>query len=89
MRTNEPKTPLLALLRMLDADQRLQLAADAEVRLDYLYKLAGCDRKRCNADMASRIEAATRKMATRTARTKVPTKVITVAELGTMCQCVE
>ena len=84
MRTNEPKTPLLKLLRMLTDEQRDQLAADAEVRKDYLYKLASCNRKQCKADMAVRIEAATKKMRE---RTKQKTPVITVAELGSMCSC--
>lgn len=89
MRTNEPKTPLLALLRQLTPEQREQLAADAETRVDYLYALASCTRKSCKAALASRIEKATEAMAKRTAKTDSPTAVITVAQLGTMCDCAE
>jgi hypothetical protein len=86
MRTNEPKTKLLALLRALSPEQREQLAQDCETRVSYLYSLAGCIRKQCKADKAAKIEAATRKM---NQRTKGKTPVITVTELGTMCQCAE
>jgi hypothetical protein len=85
MRTNEPKTPLLALLRLLTAEQREQLAKDAGTRVDYLYALGSCTRKSCKAALAARIEAATRKMALVT----TITPVITVAELGAMCDCVD
>lgn len=84
MRTNEPKTPLLALLRQLTPEQREQLAADAGTRVDYLYALGSCTRKQCKAHKAALIEAATKKMRERT-RGKTP--VITVSELGTMCSC--
>lgn len=84
MRTNDPQTPLLALLRMLTPEQRDTLADDAQTRVDYLYKLASCSRKQCKADLAVRIEEATKKMRSAT-RGKTP--VITVAQLGTMCSC--
>ncbi len=89
MRTNEPKTPLLALLRQLTPEQREQLADDAGTRVDYLYALGSCTRKSCKAKLAAAIEQATRLMAERTKKTEVPTAVITVAELGSMCDCVE
>lgn len=89
MRTNPPKTPLLALLRQLTEDQRTQLAQDAGTRVDYLYALASCTRKSCKAKLAAGIEQATRLMAERTKKTDTPTAVITVAELGSMCECVE
>ncbi len=84
MRTNDPQTPLLALLRMLTPDQRETLAADAGTRVDYLYKLASCSRKQCKADLAVRIEEATKKMRS-ASRGKTP--VVTVAQLGSMCAC--
>lgn len=89
MRTNEPKTPLLALLRQLTPEQREQLAADAETRVDYLYALGSCTRKSCKAALAARIQKATEMMAARTAKSETPTAAITVAELGSMCDCVE
>lgn len=84
MRTNEPKTPLLALLRMLTPEQREQFGEDCETNVTYLYQLATCTRKQCKADKAVLIEAASKKMRERT-RGKTP--VITVVELATMCQC--
>lgn len=87
MRTNDPKTPLLALLRQLTAEQREQFAEDCGTRVDYLYQLAGCIRKQCRTKLAMKIEAATRLMAERTLLTTDPTPVITVAELATMCDC--
>ena len=89
MRTNEPKTPLLALLRKLTPSQRTELAELAGTRVDYLYALASCTRKSCKAALAARIEEATRVLAARTKRSKNPTRVITVAELGSMCEYVE
>lgn len=81
MRTNEPKTPLLALLRALSPEQREQFAIDAETPVSYLYSLASCTRKQCKINKAVKIEAATKLMRQRTKTTPV----ITVAELGTMC----
>lgn len=89
MRTNEPKTPLLALLRQLSPEQREQLAADAGTRVDYLYALGSCTRKSCKAKLAADIEKASRLMAERTKKSETPTAVITVVELGSMCECVE
>ncbi len=86
MRTSEPKTPLIALLRALTPDQREQLAADAGTTVGYLYALGSCTRQACRADLASRIADATVKMSK---RTKGVTAAIDVATLGTMCQCVE
>jgi len=86
MRTNEPKTPLLALLRMLTPEQREQFGADCETDVSYLYALASCTRKQCKADKAAKIEAATREMHR---RTKGKTPIVTVAQLGTMCQCAD
>lgn len=82
MRTNEPKTPLLALLRMLTPEERWQLAFDAGTTVSYLYSLAGCTRKQCRADKAVKIEEATRLMR-KAKRGKTP--IITVTELATMC----
>lgn len=87
MRNNDPKTPLLALLRQLSPEQREQLAADAGTRVDYLYQLASCVRKRCGTKLGLNIEAATKLMAERTLLTTTPTQVITIAELAVMCDC--
>lgn len=82
MRKNEPKTPLLALLRKLTADQRVQLADDADTSVSYLYSLASCQRSSCSTTLALQIERATEKMCKRTGG---ETAIVTVHELGTMC----
>ena len=82
MRKNEPKTPLLALLRQLTDEQREQLAADAGTSVSYLYSLASCQRTSCGTALALQIEKATERMCDRTGG---QTAVVTVRELGTMC----
>ncbi len=81
MRNNEPKTPLLALLRALENDERrdefAQLAGTSRL---YLYQLASCKRKSCRTDLAMRIAAASETVAK-----KYGTPAIDVATLGTMC----
>ena len=84
MRTNTPRTPLLALLRSLTAEQRAQLALDAETKVSYLYSLASCQRgarQCCSAALALRIEQATIKMNEATGETII----VTQTELATMC----
>lgn len=82
MRKNEPKTPLLALLRKLTVEQRQQLADDAVTSVSYLYSLASCQRDSCGSDLALAIERATEKMCERTGG---ETPIVTMRELATMC----
>lgn len=82
MRKNDPKTPLLALMRVLTDEQRKQLAEDAATSVSYLYSLASCQRAACGSALAQRIERATMKMSERTLGL---TPVVTMAELATMC----
>ncbi len=82
MRKNEPKTPLLALLRQLTDEQRQQLADDAVTSVSYLYSLASCQRDNCGAGLALQIEKATEKMCERTGGV---TAIVTMRELATMC----
>lgn len=82
IRRSAPRTPLLALLRQLTADQRVQLADDAGTSVSYLYSLASCQRTSCSTALALQIERATEKMCQRTGG---ETAIVTVHELGTMC----
>lgn len=81
---NPPTTPLLALLRQLTQEQRVELVRLSKTRLTYLYALGGCGRTSCKADKAVRIEAATRAL-----NKKYQTPVVTMQQLATMCECVE
>jgi hypothetical protein len=82
MRKNEPKTPLLALLRSLTEAQRLQLAEDASTSVSYLYALGSCQRSACGATLAMQIEKATEKMCERTGGA---TAIVNMRDLATMC----
>jgi hypothetical protein len=82
MRKNNPKTPLLALLRSLTPEQREQLAKDAETSVSYLYSLAGCQRSTCGSSLALQIEKASEKMC---AKTGGHTAIVTMGDLATMC----
>ena len=79
-----PVTPLLALLRALNRDQRIEFASEAQTTVSYLYQLAICSRGKqstCRADLALRIENASRVM-----HKRYGTEVITMATLAQMCQ---
>lgn len=82
MRKNDPKTPLLALLRALTPDQRQELADEAGTSVSYLYALGSCQRGACGSVLASGIERASRTMHK---QTKGETPVVTVEQLATMC----
>lgn len=85
MRKNEPKTPLLALLRQMTGEQREQFAKDAGTPVSYLYSLASCQRAACSAALALDIENASRLMAERTAGSEGATPIVTMQTLATMC----
>lgn len=81
MRKNDPQTPLLAVLRALDDDQRKAFAKKAGTSVSYLYALATCARASCRVRLATRIANASVEM-----QKKVPLcPVITVNEIATMC----
>ena len=80
-RRNQPKTPLLALLRELANDERrAEFAALCGTTHIYLYQLAICSRKSCRADLAKRIADASEAMGK-----KYGTRVLTQDILATMC----
>lgn len=78
----EPRsTPLLALLRELETDdKRQEFAMYAGISVLYLYQLAGCHRKSCSAFKALEIENASINM-----NMMYGTRIVTMAELATMC----
>lgn len=82
MRKNEPKTPLLALMRSLTPEQRTKLALDAGSSVSYLYALGSCQRDTCSSALALRIEKASERMCERTGGL---TPIVTMRELATMC----
>jgi hypothetical protein len=82
MRSNDPKTPLLALLRALTDEERQKLADKAETSLSYLYALATCQRGSCRSALAKRIADATVWMHK---ETKGQTEIVTMEQLATMC----
>lgn len=63
MRTSPPTTPLLAILRQMTPQQRLEFATLAGTKVDYLYQLAGCNRTSCRSALAMRIASASEQMA--------------------------
>jgi hypothetical protein len=83
MRSTEPKTPLIELLRDLTDEQRHLFAKWSQTPLTYLYALGGCSRKACRSDKAVLIAQATQRL-----NKRFGTRVITVEELATMCACV-
>lgn len=85
MRKNQPKTPLLALMRVLTDEQRKTLALDAGTSVSYLYSLGSCQRGACSSTLALQIEKASEKMC---ARTGGETPIITMRDLATMCPAV-
>lgn len=82
MRKNEPKTPLLALMRALTPDQRAQLAEESGTSVSYLYSLGSCQRDTCGSGLALQIEKASERMCVRTGGL---TPIVTMKELATMC----
>ena len=80
-RRNQPKTPLLALLRELGTDdKRNEFATMAGTSRLYLYQLSICSRRSCRADLAKRIADASEAMGK-----KYGTRVLTQDILATMC----
>lgn len=82
MRKNSPQTPLLALLRSLNDEQRVALAADAGTTVSYLYSLASCQRAACRSGLALRIQQASERMHEATAGVA---PIVTMQDLATMC----
>ena len=84
-RKNQPKTPLLAVLRQLETDdKRDEFAALAGTSRLYLYQLSICSRRSCRADLAKRIADASEVM-----HERYGTQVLTLEGLSTMCtECV-
>ena len=80
-RRNAPKTPLLAVLRQLETDdKRDEFAALAGTSRLYLYQLSICSRRSCRADLAKRIADASVVMAE-----KYGTQVLTLEVICSMC----
>jgi hypothetical protein len=80
-RKNQAKTPLLAVLRQLETDdKRDEFAALAGTSRLYLYQLSICSRRSCRADLAKRIADASVVMAE-----KYGTQVLTLEVISTMC----
>lgn len=75
-------TPLLALLRACDKNERKQIATWAGTSVSYMYALGSCCRGSCRADLAASIEDASRQL---NRRTDGRTPVVTMRELATMC----
>ena len=82
MRKSTPKTPLLALLRMLTDEQREALAADAGTKVSYLYSLASCQRRSCGSTLALAIEQASERLSK---SNKGRTPVVCMQQMATMC----
>ena len=80
-RKNQPKTPLLAVLRQLETDdKRDEFATLAGTSRLYLYQLSICSRRSCRADLAKRIADASVVM-----HEKYGTQVLTLEGISTMC----
>ena len=84
-RKNTPRTPLLAVLRQLETDdKRDEFAGLAGTSRLYLYQLSICSRRSCRADLAKRIADASEVM-----HERYGTQVLTLEGLSTMCtECV-
>lgn len=80
MRRNDPKTPLLAVLRALSPEQRAEFASEAKTEVSYLYALGTCARRSPRASLAKSIADASAVMARRHG-----TPVVTLEELAVMC----
>lgn len=83
MRTNEPTTPLLAILRHLDTDERREeFASLSGTKVSYLYQLGTCARRSCRSALALKIAEASKVMAA-----KYGSQPIDMQTLATMCSC--
>ena len=82
MRKNSPQTPLLALLRSLNDEQRKKLAKDAGTSVSYLYSLASCQRGACRSTLAMQIAKASERMCEYTGGVS---PIVSMEELATMC----
>ena len=80
MRTSAPTTPLLAILRQLTPEERVEFAALAGTKVDYLYQLGGCNRGSCRSRLAKAIADASEIMAMQTG-----SDTISMETLATMC----
>ena len=80
MRTNAPRTPLLAILRAMTPDQREEFALVSGTSVSYLYQLAGCNRKSCRAKLTKGIADASEHM-----HRRYGTPVISMELLAGMC----
>ena len=80
-RKKTPRTPLLAVLRQLETDdKRDEFAGLAGTSRLYLYQLSICSRRSCRADLAKRIADASVVM-----HEKYGTQVLTLEVISTMC----
>ena len=80
-RKNTPRTPLLAVLRQLETDdKRDEFAGLAGTSRLYLYQLSICSRRSCRADLAKRIADASGVM-----HEKYGTQVLTLEVICSMC----
>lgn len=80
-RSTPPTTPLLAILRELDTDERRnEFARLAGTSVAYLYQLAGCNRTACRARLAKSIADASVQM-----DAKYNCGAVTMDTLATMC----
>lgn len=80
MRHNDPKTPLLAVLRALSPEQRAEFASEARTEVSYLYALGTCARRSPRATLAKSIADASVTMSRRHG-----TPVVTMDQLAVMC----
>lgn len=81
MKTSDCRTPLLAVLRQLENDERRQeFAALAGTTSNYLYQLGSCQRTSCRASKAKAIADASVQMSV-----MYGSDVLTVDTIATMC----
>ena len=79
--TSKCETPLLEVLRQLGSDERRTEFADAAgTSVNYLYQLAGCNRRACSARLAKRIADASCEMTLRYGSDE-----LTMEQIATMC----
>ena len=78
-RKNDPLTPLIALLRALDAEQRDDFACKTATPVSYLYALGACQRT-CSVKKARLIAETSREF-----NRLHGTPVVTMEQLATMC----